>query len=64
MLPSNNLTNEAQAYCNYGYPSMQQAPVSCPDSASPNAMYGQSSYQQFSQVRSKMFKNVLILSLN
>ncbi|XP_023249387.1 protein transport protein Sec24B-like isoform X1 [Seriola lalandi dorsalis] len=53
MPPSNDMTNQAQSYGSYGYPSMQpayrQGPASHSDSSPTHDLYGQSSYQQYSQ---------------
>ncbi|XP_070692891.1 protein transport protein Sec24B isoform X2 [Pempheris klunzingeri] len=53
MPPSNDMTNQAVPYGNYGYPSMQpayrQGPPSHNDSSPSHDPYGQSSYQQYSQ---------------
>ncbi|KAG7237145.1 hypothetical protein INR49_032761 [Caranx melampygus] len=53
MPPSNDVTNQAQSYGSYGYPSMQpayrQGPASHSDSSPTHDLYGQSSYQQYSQ---------------
>ncbi|KAM8732735.1 protein transport protein Sec24B isoform 1-T1 [Acanthopagrus schlegelii] len=53
MPPSNDMTNQAAPYGNYGYPNMQpayrQGPPSHADSSPSHDLYGQSSYQQYSQ---------------
>uniref|UniRef100_A0A667Y5H4 SEC24 homolog B, COPII coat complex component n=1 Tax=Myripristis murdjan TaxID=586833 RepID=A0A667Y5H4_9TELE len=53
MPPSNDMTNQAQSYGSYGYQSMQpayqQGPASHGDSSPSHSLYGQSSYQQYSQ---------------
>ncbi|XP_074530562.1 protein transport protein Sec24B isoform X3 [Halichoeres trimaculatus] len=53
MQPSDDLTNQAVSYGSYGYTSMQQAyhqgPASHADSSPSHDLYGQSSYQQYSQ---------------
>uniref|UniRef100_A0A671UTQ4 SEC24 homolog B, COPII coat complex component n=1 Tax=Sparus aurata TaxID=8175 RepID=A0A671UTQ4_SPAAU len=53
MQPSNDMTNQAAPYANYGYPNMQpayqQGPPSHADSSPSHDLYGQSSYQQYSQ---------------
>ncbi|XP_071362733.1 protein transport protein Sec24B isoform X2 [Trachinotus anak] len=53
MPPSNDMTNQAQSYGSYGYPSMQpayrQGPASRTDSSPAHDLHGQSSYQQYSQ---------------
>ncbi|XP_040904384.1 protein transport protein Sec24B isoform X2 [Toxotes jaculatrix] len=53
MPPSNDMTNQAQPYGSYGYPSMQpayrQGSASHADSAPAHDLYGQSGYQQYSQ---------------
>ncbi|XP_041799663.1 protein transport protein Sec24B isoform X2 [Chelmon rostratus] len=53
MPPSNDMTNQTAPYGSYGYPSMQpayrQGPPSHTDSSPSHDLYGQSSYQQYSQ---------------
>ncbi|XP_039975972.1 protein transport protein Sec24B isoform X3 [Xiphias gladius] len=53
MPPSNEITNQAQPYGSYGYPSMQpayrQGPASHTDSSPTHDLYSQTSYQQYSQ---------------
>ncbi|KAI3351422.1 hypothetical protein L3Q82_020279, partial [Scortum barcoo] len=54
MPPSNDMTNQAAPYSNYGYPNMQQpgyrqGPASLTDSSPSRDTYGQSGYQQYSQ---------------
>uniref|UniRef100_A0AAX7U3F5 SEC24 homolog B, COPII coat complex component n=1 Tax=Astatotilapia calliptera TaxID=8154 RepID=A0AAX7U3F5_ASTCA len=54
MPPSSNVTNQAQPYGSYGYPGMQsgyrQGPASHTDASPSDDLYGQSNYQQYSQV--------------
>lgn len=54
MPPSNNMTNQAAPYSNYGYPSMQpdyrQGLASHADASPSHDLYGQAAYQQYSQV--------------
>lgn len=61
MPPSNDMTNQAMPYGSYGYPSMppayQQGPASHTDSSPSHDLYGQSSYQQYSQVRPQLEYN-------
>ncbi|GLD70526.1 protein transport protein Sec24B-like protein [Lates japonicus] len=53
MPPSNDMTNQAQPYGSYGYPNMQpayrQGPASHADASPTHDLYGQASYQQYSQ---------------
>ncbi|XP_029368766.1 protein transport protein Sec24B [Echeneis naucrates] len=53
MPPSNDMTNQAQSYSSYGYHTMQpayrQGPASRSDSSPSHDLYGQPSYQQYSQ---------------
>ncbi|XP_041653565.1 protein transport protein Sec24B isoform X2 [Cheilinus undulatus] len=53
MPPSNDMTNQTASYGSYGYSSMQpayhQGPASHSDSSPCHDLYGQSSYQQYSQ---------------
>lgn len=54
MPPSNDMTSQAQPYASHGYPSMQPAYQQGPTHTAPSPshnLYGQSSYQQYSQVR-------------
>lgn len=52
---SNNVTNQTAPYGSYGYPSMQpayqQGPAPHADPSSSQELYGQPTYNQFSQVR-------------
>lgn len=61
--PSNNVTNQTAPYGSYGYPSMQpgyrQAAASHADPSSCHELYGQSAYNQFSQVRNRVLFNLL-----
>uniref|UniRef100_A0A7N6AU13 SEC24 homolog B, COPII coat complex component n=1 Tax=Anabas testudineus TaxID=64144 RepID=A0A7N6AU13_ANATE len=52
MPPSNDMTSQAQPYASHGYPSMQPAYQQGPTHTAPSPshnLYGQSSYQQYSQ---------------
>lgn len=53
MPPPGNVTNQAQPYGSYGYPgtqsAYQQGPESHADASPSHELYGQSSYQQYSQ---------------
>ncbi|XP_028272347.1 protein transport protein Sec24B isoform X2 [Parambassis ranga] len=53
MPPSEDMTNQAQAYSNYGYSSMQstyrQGPASHTDTSPSHDLYGQASYPPYSQ---------------
>uniref|UniRef100_A0A3P8RRP7 SEC24 homolog B, COPII coat complex component n=1 Tax=Amphiprion percula TaxID=161767 RepID=A0A3P8RRP7_AMPPE len=60
MPPSNDMTNQAPPYGSYGYPSMQsayqQGPTSHTDASPSHDLYGQSSYQQYSQPFPNLFQ--------
>lgn len=62
MPPSNDMTNQAQPYGSYGYPNMQpayrQGPASHADASPTHDLYGQASYQQYSQVRPPFLRRV------
>lgn len=59
------MTNQAQPYATYGYPSMQpayQEPPARAESSPSHNPYGQSSYQQYTQVRLQLEGNSYVVS--